>query len=106
PRSIGYMLKRLERQVEKLPSPGNSPYRNLEKRLIIQATSRLHLVDIDMLADLEHSESAREALTCLLDDLIEPMSALSNAVSHSHFSHVEAPRQLVTMQHGNNTRVE
>jgi uncharacterized circularly permuted ATP-grasp superfamily protein/uncharacterized alpha-E superfamily protein len=106
PRSIGYMLKRLERQVEKLPSPGNSPYRNLEKRLIIQATSQLHLVDIDMLANLEHSESAREALTTLLDQLIEPMAELSNAISHSHFSHVEAPRQLVTMHHGNNTRVE
>jgi hypothetical protein len=50
-----------------------------------------------MLADLEHSETAREALNTLLDELIAPMAALSNAISHSHFSHVEAPRQLVTM---------
>lgn len=106
PRSIGYMLKRLERQVEKLPAEGTSPYRNLEKRLIIQATSQLHLVDIDMLANLEYSESARGALATLLDQLIMPMAELSSAISHSHFSHVEAPRQLVTMHHGNNTRVE
>jgi hypothetical protein len=95
------MLKRLGRQVARLPSSGdNSSYRNLENRLIIQATSTLHLVDIDSLADLEHSEDAREILMALLDELIEPMAELSNAVSHSHFSHVEASRQLVTMEVG------
>jgi uncharacterized circularly permuted ATP-grasp superfamily protein/uncharacterized alpha-E superfamily protein len=97
PRSIGYMFKRLQRQVDRLPSHASSSYRNLENRLIIQATSALHLVDIDMLANLEHSEEARQALNNLLDELIEPMTALSNAISHSHFSHVEPPRQLVTM---------
>lgn len=101
PRSVGYMLKRLGRQVARLPSTDeNTSYRNLENRLIIQATSTLHLVDIDSLADLEHSEEAREILMDLLDDLIEPMAELSNAVSHSHFSHVEASRQLVTMEVG------
>lgn len=100
PRSIGYILKRLQRQVSRLPSQGSSSYRNLENRLIIQATSALHLVDIDMLVDLEHSEQARDALTTLLDQLIEPMTALSNAISHSHFRHVEPPRQLVTMNVG------
>ncbi|MFO7703533.1 MAG: alpha-E domain-containing protein, partial [Halopseudomonas sp.] len=103
PRSVGYMLKRLERQITRLPTQGSSPYRNLEKRLIIEATSKLHLVDINMLADLENSEAAREALTQLLDQLIEPMSELSNAISHGHFSHVEPPRQLVTMQHSNHS---
>ncbi|MCC4259298.1 circularly permuted type 2 ATP-grasp protein [Pseudomonas aestusnigri] len=99
PRSVGYMLKRLGRQIAKLPSPGSSPYRNLEQRLIIQATSCLHLVDIETLTDLEGSPAAREALSNLLDQLIEPMSELSNALSHSHFSHVEAPRQLVSMHY-------
>lgn len=101
PRSVGYMLKRLGRQVARLPTTAdNSSYRNLENRLIIQATSTLHLVDIDNLADLEHSSESRQTLMTLLDELIEPMGALSNAISHSHFSHVEAPRQLVTMEAG------
>ncbi|MGI3130783.1 circularly permuted type 2 ATP-grasp protein [Halopseudomonas pachastrellae] len=99
PRSIGYMLKRLGSQIAKLPSPGSSPYRNQEQRLIIQATSALHLVDIETLADLEGSASAREALNNLLDQLIQPMAELSNAITHSHFSHVEAPRQLVSMHY-------
>ncbi|MEO1819123.1 circularly permuted type 2 ATP-grasp protein [Pseudomonas sp.] len=97
PRSIGYMLKRLGSQIAKLPSPGSSPYRNQEQRLIIQATSALHLVDIETLSDLEGSVSARQALNELLDQLIQPMAELSNAITHSHFSHVEAPRQLVSM---------
>ena len=91
------MLKRLGSQIAKLPSPGSSPYRNQEQRLIIQATSALHLVDIETLSDLEGSVSARKALNELLDQLIQPMAELSNAITHSHFSHVEAPRQLVSM---------
>jgi len=98
PRSVGYMLRRIQRQVARLPGQSQSSYRNLENRLIIEATSTLHLMDIETLADLENSDSAREALTGLLDRIIAPMSALSDAISHSHFSHVEAPRQLVTMQ--------
>ncbi|WP_445399352.1 circularly permuted type 2 ATP-grasp protein [Zobellella sp. An-6] len=98
PRSVGYMLRRLERQIERLPQPENSPYRNLETRLVIQASSALHLVDINRLSDLEHSSEARDALAGLLDSLLAPLSELSNAISHSHFSHAEAPRQLVTMQ--------
>ncbi|WP_151702764.1 circularly permuted type 2 ATP-grasp protein [Nitrincola alkalilacustris] len=98
PRSVGYMLRRLGRQIERLPQPESTPYRNRETRLVIQATSMLHLVDIDTLADLDKSASAREALSELLDQIIQPMSELSDAISHTHFSHVEALRQLVTMQ--------
>ncbi|EXJ09395.1 MULTISPECIES: circularly permuted type 2 ATP-grasp protein [Nitrincola] len=98
PRSVGYMLKRLSRQIERLPHPNISPYRNQETRLVIQATSALHLADLDNLVNIDHSEEAQAALATLLDQLIQPMSELSNAISHSHFSHVEAPRQLVTMQ--------
>ncbi|GAA3527155.1 circularly permuted type 2 ATP-grasp protein [Zobellella aerophila] len=98
PRSVGYMLRRLERQIEHLPKLDNSPYRNQETRLVIQASSALHLTDINLLTNLACSEDAQQALSSLLDQLISPLSELSNAVSHSHFSHVEAPRQLVTMQ--------
>lgn len=97
PRSVGYMLKRLERQMDKLPG-SSSPYRNAERRLLIQANAALHLADIDRLSHLADTPGAQEALEALLDDLIAPLSALSNAISHSHFSHVERPRQLVSME--------
>ncbi|WP_249975882.1 circularly permuted type 2 ATP-grasp protein [Vreelandella olivaria] len=97
PRSVGYMLKRLERQMDRLPG-SSSPYRNAERRLLIQANATLHLADIDRLSHLADTPEAQDALEQLLDDLIKPLNALSDAISHSHFSHVERPRQLVSME--------
>ena len=97
PRSVGYMLKRIERQMDRLPG-SSSPYRNAERRLLIQANAALHLADIDRLSHLADTPEAQDALEQLLDALIEPLSALSEAISQSHFSHVERPRQLVSME--------
>ncbi|MDR5876087.1 circularly permuted type 2 ATP-grasp protein [Vreelandella gomseomensis] len=99
PRSVGYMLKRLERQIDRLPG-SSSPYRNAERRLMIQANAALHLADIGRLSHLTETPEAQVALGQLLDALIAPLSALSDAISHSHFSHVERPRQLVSMEPG------
>ncbi|RUR29521.1 hypothetical protein ELY33_12955 [Vreelandella andesensis] len=97
PRSVGYMLQRLERQMNRLPG-SSSPYRNAERRLLIQANAALHLADIDRLNHLTDTPEAQQALAQLLDQLIEPLMALSDAISQSHFSHVERPRQLVSME--------
>lgn len=64
----------------------------------VQATSQLHLVDLDSLVDLERSAEAKQALEDLLNQLLEPISQLSEAISNSHFSHAETPRQLINMQ--------
>lgn len=98
PRSVGYMLKRLETQIHHLPHPDTSPFRSQEARLIIQATSHLHLVDLDTLLDLEKSAESQAALGELLEQLLTPLNALSDAVSHSHFTHAETPKQLVSLQ--------
>ncbi|WP_189442766.1 circularly permuted type 2 ATP-grasp protein, partial [Salinicola rhizosphaerae] len=98
PRSMGYIFKRLERQIDHLPQPSDTPYRSNEARLLIQARSALHLADLETLARVDEDPLAREALAALLDGLAAPLSALSLAIEHSHFSHVEAPRQLIPMQ--------
>lgn len=98
PRSVGYMFKRLERQIERLPQPSNTPYRSDEARLLIRARSALHLANLELLAKLDDDEQAKDALAELLDALTAPLNALSLAIEHSHFSHVETPRQLVPMQ--------
>lgn len=97
PRSVGYMLKRLNRQIERLPHPSGTPYRSDEMRLIIQATATLRLADISSLSELAQSSAAHQALDDLIQELTTPLSALSDAIGHSHFSHVERPRQLVKM---------
>lgn len=98
PRSVGYMLKRLNRQIERLPNQTGTPFRSREARLVIEATSRLHLVAPEALSELDTSPAALEVLAHLLTDLMEPITLLSEAISHSHFSHAESPRQLVSVQ--------
>ncbi|WP_353982078.1 circularly permuted type 2 ATP-grasp protein [Salinicola endophyticus] len=98
PRSIGYMFKRLERQIAHLPQPQDTPYRSDEARLLIRARAALHLADLDSLAESALLPQARQTLATLLDALAEPLAALSQAIEYSHFSHAEAPRQLIPMQ--------
>ncbi len=99
PRSVGYQLRRLQRNVGRLHRPESSPYRNAEERLILEAFTTLQLADIEALATLTHdSTSSSVELTRLLEAIHKPLSGLSDALTHSHFSHAEIPRQLITMQ--------
>lgn len=95
PRSIGYQLQRLQRQIDRLPH-AQRPYRSAEERLILEAVSVLQLADIQALAMLE-SDKPYPALVKLLRDLNRPLEKLSDALTHSHFSHAETPRQLIPM---------
>lgn len=98
PRSIGYMFKRLKRQLDRLPQPNSSSYRSEEQRLLILASSRLQLADVPALAGLPDSPESKRVLATLLEELWAPLDRLSDAISNSHFAHVETPRQLLEMQ--------
>ncbi len=98
PRSVGYQVTRLQTQIGRLPRPEATPYRSSEERLILQAVSALRLADIERLAALGRERQADSELARLLESLSEPLSALSEALIHTHFSHAEVPRQLLEMQ--------
>ncbi|MCP5159907.1 MAG: circularly permuted type 2 ATP-grasp protein [Gammaproteobacteria bacterium] len=99
PRSVGYQLQRLQRHVGRLQQPDSSPYRSAEERLVLEAVSTLQLADIAALAVLSHdSTHSSTELSRLLDALHTPLSGLSDALTHSHFSHAEVPQQLITMR--------
>ncbi|MDG4562878.1 MAG: circularly permuted type 2 ATP-grasp protein [Candidatus Competibacter sp.] len=99
PRSVGYQLRRLQRNIGRLHRSVSSTYRNAEERLILEALTTLQLADIEALATLSHdSTRSSTELSRLLDALHTPLSNLSDALTHSHFSHAEVPRQLITMQ--------
>jgi uncharacterized circularly permuted ATP-grasp superfamily protein/uncharacterized alpha-E superfamily protein len=97
PRSIGYQLQRLQRQISRLPHTQSIPYRSAEERLILEAVAVLQLADIEALAALESTHPRSPVLVQLLADLSRPLDKLSDALTHSHFSHVEVPRQLIAM---------
>jgi uncharacterized circularly permuted ATP-grasp superfamily protein/uncharacterized alpha-E superfamily protein len=99
PRSVGYQLRRLQRHIGRLQQPDGSPYRSAEERLILEALSTLQLADIAALATLSHDSTRSSAeLTRLLDAVQKPLKSLSDALTHSHFSHAEVPQQLITMR--------
>ncbi|MFO1370960.1 MAG: circularly permuted type 2 ATP-grasp protein [Candidatus Competibacteraceae bacterium] len=99
PRAIGYQLRRLQRHISWLQRGNSSPYRSAEERLILEAATHLQLADIEALATLSHNSTRSSAeLTRLLEALHQPLQGLSDAVTHSHFSHAEVPRQLITMR--------
>jgi len=97
PRSIGYQLQRLQNRISRLPQKESTPYRSAEERFILEAVSILQLADIELLSALEHDTRSNEELVKLLERLQQPLNALSDALTHSHFSHAEVPHQLITM---------
>ncbi len=99
PRSVGYQLRRLQRDIGRLHRPEKSPYCSAEERLILEAFTALRLADINALATLTHDSTRSSVeLTRLLEAIQKPLSGLSEALTHSHFSHAEVPRQLIAMQ--------
>lgn len=99
PRSVGYLLRRLRRQIERLPHPKATPYRSAEERLILEAQTTLALADIGTLAEVtaDGDPKGQRALGKLLRRLRAPLAELSEALSNGHFSHSEKPRQLIEM---------
>lgn len=99
PRSVGYQLRRLQRHIGRLQQPSGSPYRSAEERLVLEALSTLQLADIAALATLsQDSTRSSPELLRLLDAVQKPLLGLSDALTHSHFSHAEVPQQLITMR--------
>ncbi|MFZ1830326.1 MAG: circularly permuted type 2 ATP-grasp protein [Candidatus Competibacteraceae bacterium] len=99
PRSVGYQLRRLQRNISRLQPPDDSPYRSAEERLILESLSTLQLADIAALATLSHDSTRSSAeLLRLLDAVQRPLLGLSDALTHSHFSHAEVPQQLIMMR--------
>lgn len=99
PRAVGYQLRRLHRHIGRLHQVSSSPYRSAEERLILEASATLQLANIEALADLSpDSTQASAELSRLLEALQRPLLELSDALTHSHFSHAEVPRQLIAIK--------
>jgi uncharacterized circularly permuted ATP-grasp superfamily protein/uncharacterized alpha-E superfamily protein len=94
PRSCGYQLAHLEKDIAKLPFNDTEPYRTPEERLILEALTQLRLADMEKLAQPAENQ-VRKDLEQLLAQLERLLPALSDAITHGYFSHAEQPRQLV-----------
>jgi uncharacterized circularly permuted ATP-grasp superfamily protein/uncharacterized alpha-E superfamily protein len=92
PRSLAFQAKDLSehcRSLSSMPSGAGWPI-NKQKR-VEEAASELFLADVHMLCETGTTGS-REKLDELLAGLDEALPALSNAITHTYFSHAQLER--------------
>jgi len=96
PRSLIYQLDRLQIHIAQLPRQ-IAPYRlSEEERLVLDASSRLRLVDTARLAQTTSDNFTRQNLEDFLAALATLLSQLSPVLTQYYFTHVQVPYQLLT----------
>ncbi len=95
PRSLGYQLVRLQEHAERLPRKASLPHRSPVQRLALQALTKLRTTDIEGLSQTVWEEPVYEKLDELFAQLGAFLLALSDALSQTYFSHIEAQQQLM-----------
>ncbi len=91
-RSLLYQIERLAANVEALPRQPHAAHLTAEQRLLVEATARLRLVEIQKLA--VPAGDSRRRLETFLDRVSESLSELSDALTLTYFRHAERPRLL------------
>ena len=95
PRSLTYQLDRLQAHIALLPRTRAAYRLSEEERVILDASTRLRLIDTAELAETNTSEYTRQNLDDFLADLYSLLSQLSPILTQSYFTHVHVPRQLL-----------
>ncbi len=99
PRSVGYQLARLQEHVDGLPRQATLPHRSPAQRLVLQSLTALRTTDIEGLSQAVWEEPVYETLDELFAQLGTFLLALSDVLSRTYFSHIEAQQQLMEHQH-------
>jgi uncharacterized circularly permuted ATP-grasp superfamily protein/uncharacterized alpha-E superfamily protein len=99
PRSLAFQLVAIAGHVESLPRDGANPRRSPEQRLMLAALTDLRLADIESLARPAEG-GARAGLDALLTRLGDQLALLSDLLTQSYLTHVQATRQLAILENG------
>lgn len=93
PRSLSYLAARLERQVNSLPVQQLGSRKNQLQRLAFTIHANLQMAQVDDLMTTQGSP--KKPLFETLDQMIDQLSGLSEAITLAYFSHADVPQQLV-----------
>lgn len=94
PRGLAHQLDRLAEHGAALPRPARGPRLGEVERLVLDASTRLRLADLEVLGrDVDPATGRHERLDELLTTLEALLLQVGEAVAH-HFLHVEASRRL------------
>jgi uncharacterized alpha-E superfamily protein len=95
PRSLAFQLAALAASLDELPREAALPGRSPEQRLMLEILTALRLADVDELAQAA-STGARPQLDSLLAHLGRELPVLSDTITHSYLSHLQASRHLAS----------
>jgi len=93
PRSLAYQLAEIDAALDSLPHSDSSQSRQLDRRLILKLLTTIRLCDIEEIC----RDASRKRLAALLDEQIDLLPGLSDAVSQHYFNlTAAAPHRLQT----------
>jgi uncharacterized circularly permuted ATP-grasp superfamily protein/uncharacterized alpha-E superfamily protein len=94
PRGVSFQLRTLAQHIDALPPLPGHGVRSKQQRLVLSATSRLELVDIDEACKLTAKAGMRSGLYELLHELSIALPALSDSLSETYLYHASVARHL------------
>lgn len=92
PQAVSRQLAKMLENAEKLPRPPGSPFRLPEHKLILQASTSMRIMDIEIPQGKDSAAVINEQLMRLAE-INSQLSSYSEALSNRYFKHV-APRSL------------
>lgn len=92
PRSLAWQMANLHDNVEALPRE-RTAQRSAEQRLVVTLQSRLRVIEVAELAARDENGN-HPALLKLIDEILQILPGLSDALTNTFFSHTEEVRQL------------
>lgn len=99
PRSLLFQLEALSTHVDQLPRAPGAVGLSEEQRLIARALTRTRLLEIGRLA-ARAPDGAREELSLFLQEILDVVPLLSDALTRHYLSHARPARQLDTVRLG------
>jgi len=96
PRSLAHQFEQLQIYIHQLPRIEHIfAHKSQEQRLVLEGLTRLRLSHIEELVHTESPNHFRTQLDQILVRLSHLLPELSDAITHSYFSHTEPSQQLV-----------
>ncbi|WP_422079865.1 circularly permuted type 2 ATP-grasp protein [Ulvibacterium sp.] len=97
PRSLTYMLNRLQKDIARLPQSKYDNHLNSYQKYVFEAFAKLRLAEATSLAKTATEEDfTRESLDTLLGQLSELLYQTSQSITSSYFNHTNTQNQLFT----------
>ena len=94
PRSLAYQLFRLQKYIAQLPREQSDQQLSGEERNILEATTRLRLLDLNKLTQPAADGGDYIQLDQFLTGIIQTMADTCNSITDSFFNHSEGPQPL------------